>query len=79
MELVIADNGIGMQQRAGENEPPNSLGIELMRGLTRDLKGDITFETGAGTRIAVKFAVDTLDGARKAEINSKRSSVAYDN
>ncbi len=79
MELVIADNGIGMQHRVGESEPPNSLGIELMNGLTRDLKGHITFETGAGTRIAVKFAVDPLDGARKAKIHSKPSSAAYDN
>ena len=79
MELVIADDGIGIQHRVEESEPPNSLGIELMRGLTCDLKGNITFDTGAGTRIAVIFAVDSLDGARKTEINSKRSSIAYDN
>ena len=68
MELVIADNGIGMQRRVEESEPLNSLGIELMRGLTRDLKGDITFDTGAGTRINVAFALAL-----------KQSSTAYDN
>lgn len=79
MELVIADDGIGIQHRVEGSEPPNSLGIELMNGLTRDLKGNITFDTGAGTRIAVIFAVDALDGAGKTEINSKRSSTVYDN
>ena len=74
MELVIADNGIGIQHRVEESEPPNSLGIELMRGLTLDLKGNISFETGAGTRIAVLFAVESWTGP-----NSKRSTTAYDN
>jgi two-component system, sensor histidine kinase PdtaS len=79
MELLIADNGIGIQHQVEEGEPPNSLGIELMRGLTRDLKGNITFDTGTGTSIAVIFEVDSLDGARRMEINSKRISLAYDN
>jgi two-component system, sensor histidine kinase PdtaS len=79
MELVIADNGIGIQHRVEESEPPNSLGIELMRGLTRDLKGNITFDTVAGTKIAVIFAVDSLDRARKPGIISKHPSIIYDN
>jgi two-component sensor histidine kinase len=75
MELVIADNGIGIRRRVEESDPPNSLGMELMRGLTRDLKGNITIETGAaGTRIAVIFALDPLDG-----VKSKRSFAIYDN
>jgi len=68
IKLMITDNGIGMRHRVEESEPLNSLGIELMRGLTRDLKGDITFDTGAGTRITVLFAVAL-----------KLSSIAYDN
>lgn len=79
MELVIADDGIGIQHRVEESGPPNSLGLELMNGLTRDLKGSITFDTGAGTRIAVIFAVDPLDGAGRTGIHSKRSTLAYDN
>ena len=79
MELVIADDGIGIQQPVGESEPLNSLGIELMRGLTRDLKGNINFDTGAGTKIAVLFAVDSLDAVGERGTYSKRSSTVYDN
>jgi two-component sensor histidine kinase/tetratricopeptide (TPR) repeat protein len=79
LELLIADNGIGIQHRVEEGEPPNSLGIELMRGLTRDLKGNITFDTGTGTRIAVIFEMDSLDGPRRTGIITKPSSIAYDN
>jgi two-component sensor histidine kinase len=60
MELVVADDGIGIQQQVDENEP-RSLGIELMKGLTRDLKGSITFDMGMGTKITVIFATDSLD------------------
>jgi len=78
MELVIADDGIGIKHQVDENEP-HSLGIELMKGLTRDLKGSITFDNGTGTRIAVAFAADSLDGTRVTDVNSKRSSLAYEN
>jgi len=78
MELVIADDGIGMQHEVDGSEP-NSLGVELMKGLTRDMKGKITFENGIGTRITVVFAVDSLDGARTADVSSKHTSLAYEN
>jgi two-component system, sensor histidine kinase PdtaS len=70
IELVIADNGIGFQRQVDENEP-HSLGIELMKGLTRDLKGSITFNNGVGTGITVAFAVDSLDSSDITGINSK--------
>jgi len=78
MELVIADDGIGMQHEVDENEP-NSLGVELMKGLTRDMKGKITFENGIGTRITVVFAVDSLDGTRSTDVSSKHTFLAYEN
>jgi two-component sensor histidine kinase len=77
-ELVIADDGIGIQCRADESEPPNSLGIELMKGLTNDLKGNINFDTDSGTRITIIFALDPLNGVRKTGFNSKHLSTAYD-
>jgi two-component sensor histidine kinase len=79
LELVIADDGIGIERQPDESERSKSLGIGLMKGLTRDLKGNITFHTHAGTRITIKFAVDPLDGTRLTGISSKRSSIAYDN
>jgi two-component system, sensor histidine kinase PdtaS len=78
MELVIADNGIGIQRHADENEP-HSLGIELMKGLTRDIKGNITFDIGIGTKITVIFAVDSLDNNPTTGISPKRSFLAYEN
>jgi two-component sensor histidine kinase len=78
MELVIADDGIGIQHLVDENEP-HSLGIELMKGLTRDLKGSITFEIDMGTRITVTFAADSLDRTTITDINSKHASFAYEN
>jgi len=78
MELVIADDGIGIRQQIDENEP-NSLGIELMKGLTRDIKGSITFDINIGTKITVIFAVDSLDRTRITGISSKRSSFEYEN
>jgi two-component system, sensor histidine kinase PdtaS len=78
VELVISDNGIGIQHHVDENEP-HSLGIELMKGLTRDIKGSITFAIGIGTKINVTFAVDSLDRIGITGISSKRASLEYEN
>ena len=77
VELVIADDGIGIQHEVDENEP-HSLGIELMKGLTRDLKGSITFDINKGTRITVTFAADSLDRATITRIGSKHASFAHE-
>jgi len=77
VELVIADNGIGIQRRADENEL-DSMGIDLMRGLTRDLKGNINFDTVGGTTIRVQFTVNSLGEARKKGINAKHRPKIYD-
>ena len=77
VELVIADNGIGIQRRVDENEL-DSMGIDLMKGLTRDLKGNIIFDTAGGTTIRVQFTVNSLGEARKRGINTKHRSKIYD-
>jgi len=79
MELVIADDGIGIQRKVEERETPNTLGIELMKGLTADLDGNITFDTSTGTKISVIFAVDSLIRAGKTGLISKNASKIYDN
>jgi two-component sensor histidine kinase len=59
ISLVVADNGIGMRSDVKTNVL-NSLGIDLMKGLSRDIKGKIFFEIKNGTRITVKFDADPL-------------------
>jgi two-component sensor histidine kinase len=62
IELIIADNGIGMQPDI-KNIELNSLGIELMKGLSKDIKGKISFETVKGTRISIIFDIDPLNNS----------------
>ena len=59
IQLVIADNGIGIQVDPGAGEP-NSLGLELIKGLSEDLKAKISFDNQNGTRITIVFNVDPL-------------------
>jgi len=62
VKLEIADNGVGMPDITEENEP-ESLGIELMKGLSGDIDATITFEVNNGTKISLIFerheSVDT--------------------
>lgn len=57
--LIIADTGIGMAYGTGD-VIPNSLGLDLMRGLTTELNGTIRFENDNGTRITVTFPLENL-------------------
>jgi two-component system, sensor histidine kinase PdtaS len=57
IELTVADNGIGITSKYNDAEP-TSLGIELMKGMTRDIKGNIFIETNSGTSIQVIFAAE---------------------
>jgi two-component sensor histidine kinase len=56
--LVVADNGIGMGPMDIETEP-DSLGLELVKGLTREMGGEVIFDTRAGTSITVTIQADT--------------------
>jgi two-component sensor histidine kinase len=57
--LNIKDNGIGFTfAHAGESK---TLGIELMKGLARDLKGNIKFENEGGTKISLIFKLDAIE------------------
>jgi len=60
IQLTVADNGIGLNQEA---IPKNtgSMGIQLIKGLTRDLNGKVFFETDHGTRIILLFPANPLD------------------
>ncbi|MFT3682246.1 MAG: sensor histidine kinase [Ferruginibacter sp.] len=56
--LTITDNGIGLPS-GFDVVKHNSLGLELMKGLTRQLKGSFHIESNKGVHITVRFvAVD---------------------
>ena len=52
--LKIADNGIGLPAEMDVMQR-NSLGLDLMQGLTKQLKGSFTIESLKGVHITVKF------------------------
>ena len=60
--LAIADNGIGMPLNTNETES-NSLGLELIKGLSEDIEGAISFDVKNGTRITIMFRPDALNEA----------------
>jgi len=59
IKLELADNGIGMPQNTYETEL-ESLGLQLMKGLSEDIEAWISFEINKGTRITVLFNTDPL-------------------
>ncbi len=60
VNLVIADDGIGLASAALDGEV-NSLGVELMRGLARDLKGTFSLKADHGVTVALCFPLDKFD------------------
>lgn len=56
LTLTISDNGIGLPQDFDITEQ-NSLGMELVRGLAKQLKGQLNIESGNGLHIVIRFAV----------------------
>ena len=62
--LVIKDNGVGIQQDL--NAEPGSLGLELMHGLAKDIKGDIKFENNQGTNVTLGFMLNSIGAINNA-------------
>ncbi|MEP6628534.1 MAG: sensor histidine kinase, partial [Ginsengibacter sp.] len=60
IEVVIADNGIGIDPLLADTVL-NSLGLQLMKGLSEDIEGQIVFQNKNGTKITITFNVDPLD------------------
>ena len=57
--LTIADDGIGIDTSILD-VPSGSLGLKLIKGLSEDINGTISFENNAGTKITIVFNVDPL-------------------
>lgn len=52
MELAVSDNGVGPPEGM-DLEKAQTVGLSLVRDLTRQLGGNLQFETGSGTGISV--------------------------
>ena len=59
IELVIADNGIGIQNEQIRGQA-GSLGLKLLHGLSEDINAAIDIENNNGTTITIKFKIDEL-------------------
>jgi two-component sensor histidine kinase len=62
--LSVTDNGIGFKQVEKE---VNSLGLELIKGLTLDLRGELILETVNGTNIQIRFTNEPVGVAADEE------------
>ncbi len=58
--LVIADDGIGIDPEI-INKETNSLGMKLLKGLTKEIDGNITITNENGTTITIGFDADPLN------------------
>jgi two-component sensor histidine kinase len=58
-KLAMADNGVGMLQEAKKDIA--SLGMDLMKGLAKEIRGSIDVENNNGVKITVVFERDALN------------------
>jgi two-component system, sensor histidine kinase PdtaS len=70
----VADNGIGIRPEFMDGDS-DSLGMQLMKGLSREMKGEIIIETGNGTRITILFDPEALDEFQPLDIPSKKTTL----
>jgi len=66
VELKLADNGIGLDITS-INANPVSLGHQLIKGLTKEIHGDIRFKSDHGLTITVLFKETPLEYANILE------------
>jgi two-component sensor histidine kinase len=59
VKLVIADNGSGFELKSEDEE--KSLGMQLIKGLGRELKGTVSIDTKTGTSLCIEFSKDPLN------------------
>jgi two-component system, sensor histidine kinase PdtaS len=69
--LEVSDNGVGLpSDRIIEQH--NSLGLDLMRGLTKQLNGRFSIESNKGLHIAVRFGILNKQFSDNGLISFKR-------
>jgi two-component sensor histidine kinase len=67
-KLELTDNGVGMSE-CSKTGVSKSLGLELMKGLAKEIMGEITFENNNGVRIIIIFEHDALNSIDISEVN----------
>jgi two-component sensor histidine kinase len=58
VKLNIADNGKGFELR--EEDEGKSLGIQLIKGLSKELKGSVQIDTKKGTTLTIEFSKEPI-------------------
>jgi len=53
--LAVSDNGIGFSRQKSAPEKRDSMGVQLIEGLCRDIDASVSFENKNGTIITVEF------------------------
>jgi two-component sensor histidine kinase len=74
VQLSVADDGIGIRPECMDGDT-DSLGMQLMKGLSREMKGKLTIETGAGTQITVLFDPEPIDEFQPLNMLSKETGM----
>jgi two-component sensor histidine kinase len=70
--LSIYDDGVGIGE-IDKSDDTGSLGMDLIKGLATDLRGQLKIEARNGTSIRVLFEINILD---KAASNQKLEFMA---
>ncbi len=73
--LIIADNGIGIDSSL-INSVSDSLGLQLIRGLTKDIKAWLQFDNTDGTKISIVFHLNQFNG-NGYTLNAIQQNKAY--
>ena len=66
-KLEITDNGIGINKKAVATGK-GSLGLELMKGLAKEIRGEITIENNNGVSITIVFDRDLLHSMDQEQV-----------
>jgi len=66
LKLELADNGIGMDENSIKSNPV-SLGLQLIRGLTKEIHGEVIIKNNHGVKITVLFKKYAIEYANILE------------
>jgi len=55
IHLEMADNGIGIPEHLTKKDP-NSLGLQLIKGLSKEIKGELIIKNESGVSIIINFS-----------------------